>query len=143
MIMLDEVRRCAADFDVLHFHIDILHFPLILDFAARTVTTLHGRLDIPDLRPFYVAFPEFPMVSISDAQRQPMPPVNWIGTVRHGLPRNLLAFNPTPTADYLAFLGRISPEKRRSEEHTSELQSLMRNSYAVFCLQKKKKHKKT
>jgi glycosyltransferase involved in cell wall biosynthesis len=112
MIMLDEVRRCAADFDVLHFHIDILHFPLIRDFAARTVTTLHGRLDIPDLRPFYVAFPEFPMVSISDAQRAPMPPVNWIGTVHHGLPRNLLAFNPTPTADYLAFLGRISPEKR-------------------------------
>src|SRR3546814_5547907 len=76
MIMLDEVRRCAADFDVLHFHIDILHFPLIRDFAARTVTTLHGRLDIPDLRPFYVAFPEFPLVSISDAQRPPMPPVN-------------------------------------------------------------------
>src|SRR3546814_17448334 len=89
MIMLDAVRRWAADFVVLPFHIDILHFPLIRDFAARTVTTLHGRLDIPALRPFYVAFPEFPMVSISDAQRQPMPPVNWIGTVHNGLPRNL------------------------------------------------------
>ena len=112
IIMLDEVRRCAHEFDVLHFHIDLLHFPLVRDIAERTVTTLHGRLDLPDLWPFYVAFNEFPLVSISDDQRRPMPPVNWVGTVHHGLPRRLLPLNPNPKGDYLAFLGRISPEKR-------------------------------
>lgn len=112
LIMLDEVRRCADEFDVLHFHIDLLQFPLIRGCADRAVTTLHGRLDLPDLKPFYVAFSEFALVSISDDQRHPMPPVNWAGTVHHGLPRNLLPFNPKPSGDYLAFLGRISPEKR-------------------------------
>jgi glycosyltransferase involved in cell wall biosynthesis len=112
LIMLDEVRRCADYFDVLHFHIDLLHFPLIRPFAARTLTTLHGRLDLPDLKPFYAAFPEMPLVSISDDQRRPLPPLNWIATVPHGLPRNLLPFMAVPRGDYLAFLGRISPEKR-------------------------------
>lgn len=112
IMMLDEVRRRADEFDVLHFHIDLLHFPLIRDFAERTLTTLHGRLDLPDLGPFYSAFPEIPLASISLDQRRPMPPVNWVGMVPHGLPRDLLPFNPQPKADYLAFLGRISPEKR-------------------------------
>ena len=112
MIMLDEVRRRAHEFDVLHFHIDMVHFPIVRDIAERTVTTLHGRLDLPDLQPFYRAFPEIPLVSISRHQRRPMPPVNWIGTVHHGLPRDLLPFTPVPSGDYLAFLGRISPEKR-------------------------------
>jgi glycosyltransferase involved in cell wall biosynthesis len=67
---------------------------------------------LPDLEPFYAAFPDYPLVSISDAQRRPMPPVNWVGTVQHGLPRNLLPFTLRPTGDYLAFLGRISPETR-------------------------------
>ena len=75
--MLDEVRRLASAFDVLHFHIDLLHFPVIRDFAWRTVTTLHGRLDLPDLHPFYRTFSDVPLVSISDDQRKPMPPVNW------------------------------------------------------------------
>src|SRR5690606_28641452 len=75
-------------------------------------TTLHGRLDLPDLKPFYAAFPEIPLVSISHSQRAPMPPVNWLGTVYHGLPRDLLPFTPVPKDRYLAFLGRISPEKR-------------------------------
>lgn len=110
--MLERVRELADTFDVLHFHIDILHFPLIRDFADRTVTTLHGRLDLPDLKPFYAAFPDIPLVSISDDQRRPMPPVNWVGTVHHGLPRDLLPFNDRPEGGYLAFLGRISPEKR-------------------------------
>lgn len=110
-MMLEQVRRRAADFDVLHFHIDYLHFPLFRDIAGRTVTTLHGRLDLPDLRPLYRAFPDMPLVSISDDQRRPMPPVNWAGTVHHGLPRNLLSFSPEPREGYLAFLGRISPEK--------------------------------
>jgi len=112
LVMLDEVRRRADDFDVIHFHIDLLHFPLIRDFADRTLTTLHGRLDLPDLKPFYAAFPEIPLVSISDSQRRPMPAVNWAGTIPHGLPRDLLPFSPQPKGDYLAFLGRISPEKR-------------------------------
>ncbi|QCI68519.1 glycosyltransferase family 4 protein [Phreatobacter stygius] len=113
VIMLDEVARRADEFDVLHFHIDILQFPLIRGLADRTVTTLHGRLDLPDMKPFYAAFPEVPLVSISQHQREPMPPaLNWVGMVHHGLPPDLLTFNPTPSGDYLAFLGRISPEKR-------------------------------
>jgi glycosyltransferase involved in cell wall biosynthesis len=112
LVMLDEVRRRADDFDIIHFHIDLLHFPLIRDFAARTLTTLHGRLDLPDLKPFYAAFPEIPLVSISDSQRRPMPALNWAGTIPHGLPGDLLPFSPQPKGDYLAFLGRISPEKR-------------------------------
>ena len=111
VMMLDEVRRRAHEFDVLHFHIDLIHFPLIRQFSERTVTTLHGRLDLPDLWSFYHAFPEMPLVSISDDQRRPMPPVNWAGTVHHGLPLDLLAFNAVPKGGYLAFLGRISPEK--------------------------------
>ncbi|ARO34202.1 glycosyltransferase family 1 protein (plasmid) [Rhizobium sp. NXC14] len=110
--MLEEVRRRAHEFDVLHFHIDLLHFPLIMDFADRTVTTLHGRLDLPDLRTFYQAFPDIPLVSISNNQRQPMPPVNWAGTVYHGLSDEILPFTAKPKGNYLAFLGRISPEKR-------------------------------
>jgi glycosyltransferase involved in cell wall biosynthesis len=113
VMMLDAVMRRADEFDVLHFHVDVLHFPLIRHFADRTVTTLHGRLDLPDLQPFYKAFPEVPLVSISDHQRRPMPDcVTWAGTVHHGLPRNLLPFSATPKDGYLAFLGRISPEKR-------------------------------
>jgi len=111
VMMLEEVRRRADDFDILHFHIDLMHFPLVRDFAERTVTTLHGRLDMPDLQPFYRAFPELPLVSISDHQRLPMPPVNWVGTVYHGLD-STLTFSPEASGGYLAFLGRISPEKR-------------------------------
>jgi len=112
IMMLEHVRRRAHEFDVLHFHIDLLHFPLIKEFAHRTVTTLHGRLDLPDLKPFYQAFPDIPLVSISNDQRKPMPPVNWSGTVLHGLPLDLLPYTAKPKGDYFAFLGRISPEKR-------------------------------
>jgi glycosyltransferase involved in cell wall biosynthesis len=112
MIMLEKVRRRADAFDVLHFHVDFLHYPLASAFADRMVTTLHGRLDLPDFRPLYAAFPHYPLVSISDDQRRPMPPVHWAGTVHHGLPRDILPFTANPDGDYLAFLGRISPEKR-------------------------------
>ena len=112
LMMLDQVRRRAHEFDVLHFHIDLLQFPLIREFVDRTVTTLHGRLDLPDLYPFYNAFPEVPLVSISDHQRLPMPPVNWVGRVHHGVPSELLPFSAEGRGGYLAFLGRISPEKR-------------------------------
>lgn len=110
--MLEEVRCRALEFDVLHFHIDVLHFPIIQQFAGRTVTTLHGRLDLPDLQPFYRRFPGIPLVSISEDQRRPMPTVRWMGTIYHGLPADLLSFIEKPEGNYLAFLGRISPEKR-------------------------------
>jgi glycosyltransferase involved in cell wall biosynthesis len=112
MMMLEEVRRRADDFDVLHFHIDLLHYPMLASFADKAVTTLHGRLDLADLKPFYSMFWRYPLVSISNEQRRPMPPVNWAGTVYHGLPQDLLPFTAKPKGDYLAFLGRISPEKR-------------------------------
>jgi glycosyltransferase involved in cell wall biosynthesis len=112
LMMLEEVRRRTEEFDVLHFHVDMLHFPIFRNMSAHTVTTLHGRLDLPDLQPFYRKFPEFSLVSISNDQRRPMPPVNWAGTVYHGLPLDLLRPTASPSAGYLAFLGRISPEKR-------------------------------
>jgi glycosyltransferase involved in cell wall biosynthesis len=110
--MLDEVRRQAAEFDVIHFHIDLLHMPMFRDLAERTITTLHGRLDIKDLGPFYARFPEFPLVSISNAQREPLPEAGWTATVHHGLPAELYRPQIEPAGDYLAFLGRIAPEKR-------------------------------
>lgn len=112
MMMLEQVRRRADEFDALHFHIDMLHLPMVQDFIGRTVTTLHGRLDLPDLPPFYRVFPDHSLVSISDHQRLPMPPVNWGGTIYHGLPADLLPPRLGAGANYLAFLGRISPEKR-------------------------------
>jgi len=110
--MMDEVRRRADEFDVLHFHVDFLQYPLAAAFSDRIVTTLHGRLDLPDLKPFYSAFPHYPLVSVSHDQRRPMPPVNWAGVVHHGLPKDLLPFVARPKGDYLVFLGRISCEKR-------------------------------
>lgn len=112
LLLLEEVRQRADTFDILHFHIDLLHFPLIRPIAHRTVTTLHGRLDLPDLVPFYQKFPEIPVVSISDHQRTPLPMANFMATVHHGLPQDLLPFRPKGEGGYLSFLGRISPEKR-------------------------------
>jgi glycosyltransferase involved in cell wall biosynthesis len=112
VLQLEAVRRRADRFDVLHFHTDYVHFPLFRPIAERTVTTLHGRLDLPDLHPLYREFDDVPLVSISASQRRPMPPVRWIGTVHHGLPRDLLRFSPEPEGRYLAFLGRIADEKR-------------------------------
>lgn len=109
--MLDEVRRRADSFDILHFHIDLMHFPFFESLAGRTVTTLHGRLDIGDLAGAYARWPGYPLVSISDAQRRFLPDASWLGTVHHGVPADL--FQPSPrSGSYLAFLGRISPEKR-------------------------------
>jgi glycosyltransferase involved in cell wall biosynthesis len=110
IVLLEQVFRQASAFDLIHFHIDYLHFPLSVRQHIPTVTTLHGRLDLPDLVPLYQMFPSIPVVSISDAQRTPLPAVNWLGTVYHGLPEDLYTFRETP-GTYLAFLGRISPEK--------------------------------
>lgn len=111
LAMLEEVRAQAGRFDMLHFHTDCLHMPVFRDMAGRTLTTLHGRLDVKDLPGFYLHFRHFPVVSISDAQRAPLPFLNWVGTVHHGLPRGLYRFTPAPKGGYLAFLGRIAPEK--------------------------------
>ena len=111
IIMLEEVRQRIDQFDVLHFHIDILQAPLIRDIADCTVTTQHGRLDLPDLIPFYGMFRELPLVSVSNDQHKYLRHANWVGTVHHGLPRDLLPFQPNAAGRYLAFLGRISPEK--------------------------------
>jgi len=112
MLMLDRVRQRADDFDILHFHIDQFHFPLFRSIASRTVTTLHGRQDLPDLIPLYLGFGDMPLVSISDAQRRPIPNANFAGTVYHGLPGRLHHDSAETRRKYLAFLGRISPEKR-------------------------------
>jgi glycosyltransferase involved in cell wall biosynthesis len=113
VLMLERVARQAQEFDVLHFHVDFLHFPLCRLGGWPAVTTLHGRLDLPELPLLYREYRDHPLISISNAQRAPMPPVNWAGTVYHGLPRELYTFSPRPAGEgYLAFLGRISPEKR-------------------------------
>jgi glycosyltransferase involved in cell wall biosynthesis len=110
MIMLDRVAARAHEFDVLHFHIDFFHYPLFRRMAHKTLTTLHGRQDLPELPDIYRAFPHMPLVSISAHQRKPVPPVNWMGTVYHGLPEAL--HRPgRGEGGYLAFLGRICPEK--------------------------------
>ena len=111
VLMLEYVLRDAAEFDVVHYHVDYLHFPMSRRQQVPNVTTLHGRLNIPDLIPLYQEFSDMPVVSISDAQRAPLPWINWQATVHHGLPRDLYSLRQEPK-EYLAFLGRISPEKR-------------------------------
>ena len=112
LAMLREVRRRAGDFDIIHFHVDLLPQALFHDLAHKCLVTLHGRLDLPDALPLYKAYPEMPLVSISNAQRRPMPlDANWLATIPHGLPPRVCPFSPDG-GSYLAFLGRISPEKR-------------------------------
>jgi glycosyltransferase involved in cell wall biosynthesis len=110
-MMLDRVFVDAAQYDVIHFHVDILHMALARACPRPYLTTLHGRLDLPDLAPFYEHFRSHPLVSISDAQRLPLPHANWYATVHHGLPLDRYTFHPQPQ-DYFAFVGRVSPEKR-------------------------------
>jgi glycosyltransferase involved in cell wall biosynthesis len=111
IIMLEQVFQRADEFDVIHFHCDYLHFPLSRRHPVPHVTTLHGRLDLPDLQPLYRMFADQPVISISDSQRRPLAWADWQGTVYHGLPLDLHTFRDRP-GQYLAFLGRISPEKR-------------------------------
>ena len=110
ILMLETVFARRHQFDIIHFHIDYLHFPLSRNMDLTTLTTLHGRLDVPELAPLYREFREVPVSSISDVQRRPLPWLNWQGTVYHGLPQNQFEFHPAPE-QYLAFLGRTSPEK--------------------------------
>lgn len=110
--MLHDLRERAHEFDVIHFHTDLLHFPLFEPVAERTVTTLHGRLDMDDIPQAYRRWHRFPLVSISQSQRTPMAFANWVGNVPHGLDPASYRVPARPRGDYLAFLGRISPEKR-------------------------------
>jgi glycosyltransferase involved in cell wall biosynthesis len=111
VLMLEHVFQRAAEFDIVHFHVDYLHFPFSRREQLTHVTTLHGRLDIPDLVPLYHEFRDMPVVSISNCQREPLPWANWQATVYHGVPADTYQFRAEP-GSYLAFLGRISPEKR-------------------------------
>jgi glycosyltransferase involved in cell wall biosynthesis len=112
LVMLSTVRRRSDEFDVIHFHIDLLQYPLFHDIAFKSPTTLHGRLDLPDYHPVYQAFPGMPLISISQDQRKPMPAhVNWLANVYHGLPARSYS-KGAGAGGYLAFLGRIAPEKR-------------------------------
>jgi glycosyltransferase involved in cell wall biosynthesis len=109
-VLLNRVARSADAFDIIHFHSDFLHFPLFAPLWGKTLTTTHGRLDLPDLQPLFREFPMMPLVSISDAQRAPVPWASWQGTVHHGLPTDLY-LPGRGDGGYLAFIGRISPEK--------------------------------
>ena len=152
-LLLEEVAKRAEAFDVIHFHTDYLHFPLARRMLTPHLTTLHGRLDLPDLAPLFDVFSEMPVVSISREQRRALPHANWMGTVYHGIP-SIYRFQPEPR-DYLAFLGRISPEKgidraiaiarlsglrlriaakvdRADREYFAELQALLDNPWVEF-----------
>src|SRR2546428_9018415 len=111
ILMLENVFQRAAQFEIVHFHADYLRLPLTRRQPITHLTTLHGRLDIPDLVPLYQEFRDMPVVSISNAQREPLPWANWQATVYHGIPADLYRFRAEP-GTYLAFMGRISPEKR-------------------------------
>jgi glycosyltransferase involved in cell wall biosynthesis len=111
VVQLERVLALADRFDLVHWHVDYLHYPVSVRQRYAHVTTLHGRLDIPELAAIYERYPGVPVVSISNAQRAPIPWANWVGTVHHGVPESLYRFEPKP-GEYLAFLGRISPEKR-------------------------------
>lgn len=113
VLQLEHVRQRLHDFDIVHFHSDYIHFPLARSLASdRTITTMHGRLDLSDYRALFAEFNDVPLVSISNHQRIPLPEANWFATVYHGLPPGVCRFQHQPSGDYIAFLGRISPEKR-------------------------------
>jgi glycosyltransferase involved in cell wall biosynthesis len=113
LLQAEAVRARAQNFDVIHFHTEYLHFPLARELGLRNVlSTLHGRLDLPGYPRLFTSFADMPLVSISNDQRRPLPQVHWMGTVPHGLPPDVCHFERAPRGDYLAFLGRVSPEKR-------------------------------
>src|SRR5436309_10637840 len=111
VLLMDHVMQRAGEFDVIHFHTGCLHYLISRHLTVPHVTTLHGRLDTPELLRLYERFRDMPMISISNAQRAPWPCANWQATIYHGLPHDLFQFHPEP-GNYLAFLGRASPEKR-------------------------------
>lgn len=112
LMQFETVRAMADEFDILHFHCDTLHIPMFGSWSHKTITTMHSRMDSKDFRLFFQMFRQFPLVSVSAAQRHPLPRANWRCTVPHGLPKQLYRLQATPApASYLAFLGRFAPEK--------------------------------
>lgn len=109
--LMERVWRMRDDFDILHFHTECWHLPFFNSEADRMVSTFHGRLDVRDLKSVLAHYPHYHYVLISDSQRRPLPDLNWLATVYHGYPKDLYAFNPRPEGGYLAFLGRIAPDK--------------------------------
>ena len=110
-IQLEQLAESVHTFDIIHFHTEYMHLPLARRLHTPHVTTVHGRLDLPECGPLYRQFPDCPLVSISNSQRTPLPHANWCGTIHHGLPHHMYAFNERP-GDHFVFIGRISPEKR-------------------------------
>jgi glycosyltransferase involved in cell wall biosynthesis len=110
IMMLEHVRQRSHEFDMLHFHLDYYPFSVFARQPTPFVTTLHGRLDLPEHQPLFATFPTLPVISISNAQRRPVPHAGWVRTIHHGLPEKLLTPRPVKPS-YLAFLGRIAPEK--------------------------------
>src|SRR5688572_13032108 len=108
VLMLEMVAQRQHAFDIIHFHCDYLHFPLSRRLKTPPVTTLHGRLSLPETGALYREFSDPPVVSISDAQREPLPHANWQRTIHHGLPASLYEYGAG--GDYLLFLGRIASE---------------------------------
>jgi glycosyltransferase involved in cell wall biosynthesis len=129
-VLLEDVRERAEEFDIIHFHIDYLHFPMSRIARLPHVTTLHGRLDLPDLVPLYRKYRDMPVASISQAQRKPLAWVNWVGNVYHGVPSDRLVPGDG-NGKYLAFLGRICPEKRPDRAIQIALQTGMRLKIAA------------
>ncbi len=138
IFMLEHVFQRATEFDIIHFHVDYLHFPLSRRQPITHVTTLHGRLDISDLVPLYQEFRDMPVISISNMQREPLPWANWQATVYHGIPADMYRFRGEP-GRYLAFLGRISPEKRvdRAIEIAKQVQIPLKIAAKVDPVDKK------
>ena len=112
LLMLERVLPQAREFDVLHFHTDHMHLPLFRKLAHKVVTTVHGRLDLPELAELYRCYGDMPLISTSNSQREPVKRARWLATVYHGLPASVCSFTAVPAGDYFAFLGRISPQKR-------------------------------
>src|SRR5216684_3603105 len=129
LVMLHEVKRRSAQFDVLHFHVDLVHFPMFEQQAHKTVTTLHGRLDLKDLPSAYDRWPSFGLVSISDQQRNPLPNANWLATVPHGVPLCQYTFREHPAGRYLAFLGRSLRKSVRTWRSMSHAARAFRSSW--------------
>ena len=138
IVMLERVFQQAPEFDIVHFHVDYLHFSMSRRQQITHVTTLHGRLDVPDLFPLYQEFRDMPVISISNVQREPLPWANWQATVYHGLLADLYQFRAQP-GSYLAFLGRISPEKRvdRAIEIAKRVQIPLKIAAKIDCVDKK------
>jgi glycosyltransferase involved in cell wall biosynthesis len=133
VLLVEEVFRRASEFDVLHFHCDYVHFPLVRRHQVATLTTMHGLLHPPDLRGLLEEYRDVPLVSISRSQRMPTPTANWVGTVHHGLPVDLHTFHEQAGA-YYAFLGRISPDKgvERAIEIAAKTQTQLRIAAKIY-----------